>query len=58
MASRKLSTYRAKRDFSKTAEPSGADDVAPPSKRLRLVIQKHAASRLLCLPTRDGVVHR
>jgi bifunctional non-homologous end joining protein LigD len=41
----KLATYRAKRDFSKTAEPSG--ETAPrPSNRLRYVIQKHAASRL------------
>ena len=29
MGSRKLSKYRAKRDFTKTAEPSGAIDVAP-----------------------------
>jgi bifunctional non-homologous end joining protein LigD len=45
MASRKLATYRAKRDFSRTAEPSGAGGVAP-SRRLRFVIQKHAARRL------------
>ncbi len=45
MASRKLSTYRAKRDFSRTAEPSGSGDVAP-SGRLRFVVQKHAARRL------------
>ena len=45
MASRKLSTYRAKRDFSKTAEPSGSRKVAA-SKNLRFVIQKHAATRL------------
>ena len=45
MASRKLSTYRAKRDFSKTAEPSGKSTVQA-SKRLRYVIQKHAARRL------------
>src|SRR6266511_2854750 len=42
---RKLSTYRAKRDFTKTAEPSGARKVAR-SARLRFVIQKHAARRL------------
>ncbi|MGH7779494.1 MAG: non-homologous end-joining DNA ligase [Candidatus Binataceae bacterium] len=45
MANTKLSTYRAKRDFSKTAEPSGAAAIAS-SHRLRYVIQKHAASRL------------
>jgi bifunctional non-homologous end joining protein LigD len=44
-ASRKLSKYRAKRDFKKTAEPSGARSV-PISKALRFVIQKHAARRL------------
>jgi bifunctional non-homologous end joining protein LigD len=43
--SRKLSTYRKKRDFEKTEEPSGKVDVAP-SKRPRFVIQKHAATRL------------
>jgi bifunctional non-homologous end joining protein LigD len=45
VANRKLSKYRAKRNFSKTAEPSGARPVAP-AKRLRYVIQKHAARRL------------
>jgi bifunctional non-homologous end joining protein LigD len=45
MASRRLSTYRAKRDFSRTAEPSGSGVVAP-SGRLRFVVQKHAARRL------------
>ena len=45
MANRKLSTYRAKRDFSKTAEPSGATPVSR-ADRLRFVIQKHAARRL------------
>jgi len=43
--SRKLSTYRKKRDFEKTAEPSGEAEVTP-SKRRRFVIQKHAATRL------------
>jgi len=43
--SRKLSTYRKKRDFDKTAEPSGKAKVAP-SNRPRFVIQKHAATRL------------
>ncbi|MBV9461465.1 MAG: DNA ligase D [Bradyrhizobium sp.] len=45
MPSRKLSTYRKKRDFDKTAEPSGEAKVAP-SSRPRFVIQKHAATRL------------
>src|SRR6202166_2697301 len=42
---RTLSTYRKKRDFDKTAEPSGEPPVKP-SKRRRFVIQKHAATRL------------
>ena len=41
----KLSTYRAKRNFDQTAEPSGATPVAP-GPALRFVIQKHAATRL------------
>ena len=41
----KLKTYRDKRDFTKTAEPSGAFAILP-SKQLRFVIQKHAATRL------------
>ena len=45
MGSRKLASYRSKRDFGKTAEPSGHARVAA-SKRLRFVIQKHAARRL------------
>jgi bifunctional non-homologous end joining protein LigD len=40
-----LSVYRAKRDFSKTDEPSGQSKVAP-SRRLRFVVQKHAARQL------------
>ncbi len=46
MSDKKLSTYRAKRDFSRTKEPSG--DAAPPAsgQRLRFVIQKHDATRL------------
>jgi bifunctional non-homologous end joining protein LigD len=45
MATDDLSRYRSKRDFTKTAEPSGEIAVAP-SARLRFVIQKHAATRL------------
>lgn len=40
-----LSKYREKRDFKKTAEPSGAIKVQP-AKRRRFVIQKHDATRL------------
>ncbi len=45
MALKKLSTYRKKRDFEKTDEPSGDVKVAP-SERRRFVIQKHDATRL------------
>ena len=45
MSLRNLSTYRKKRDFEQTAEPSGEAKVAS-SKRRRFVIQKHDASRL------------
>ena len=45
MPTSKLSTYRKKRDFSKTAEPSGQAKVAP-SKQQRFVVQMHAATRL------------
>lgn len=45
MAKRKLSEYRAKRDFTKTAEPSGTAAVRP-AQHLRFVIQKHDATRL------------
>jgi bifunctional non-homologous end joining protein LigD len=51
-----LARYRAKRDFEKTGEPGGEKRVKT-SKRLRFVIQKHAASHLhcdLCLEM-DGV---
>ena len=41
----KLAKYRAKRDFEKTAEPSGESAVMPSPQR-RFVIQKHAARRL------------
>lgn len=42
---RGLARYRAKRDFSKTAEPSGSGKVSD-SARLRFVVQRHAARRL------------
>jgi bifunctional non-homologous end joining protein LigD len=42
---RNLTTYRKKRDFEKTAEPSGEAGVAL-SKQRRFVIQKHDATRL------------
>lgn len=47
-----LTEYRRKRDFTRTAEPSGSEpDARPPkpargTKALRFVIQKHAASHL------------
>ena len=44
-ADNKLSTYRAKRDFSKTREPSGEREPTAGTRR-RFVIQKHAATRL------------
>ena len=45
MANDKLTTYKAKRDFQKTREPSGHDPVKPTTRR-RFVIQKHDATRL------------
>lgn len=45
MKETKLSNYRAKRDFTKTVEPSGEAKIEP-SNRRRFVIQKHAATRL------------
>ena len=45
MADKSLAKYWAKRDFSKTAEPSGDAEVKK-AKDLRFVIQKHAASHL------------
>src|SRR5688572_24614128 len=40
-----LATYRAKRDFDVTAEPSGKTAVSA-APQLRFVIQRHAATRL------------
>jgi bifunctional non-homologous end joining protein LigD len=45
VATRRLATYQAKRDFSKTTEPSGQRKVAR-ADHLRFVVQKHAARRL------------
>jgi len=45
VAQKKLKAYRTKRDFTKTAEPSGQSSVTP-SKTRRFVIQKHDATRL------------
>ena len=45
MAADKLSTYKKKRDFKQTQEPSGSTEVKP-SNRLRFIIQKHDATRL------------
>ena len=44
-AKTKVAAYQAKRDFTKTAEPSGEAEIAPANRR-RFVIQKHAATRL------------
>ena len=44
-AGRKLSRYRAKRDFAVTSEPSG-DERRAAGKSLGFVIQAHAASRM------------
>lgn len=45
MVKKFLARYRAKRDFEKTDEPSGAKRLET-SKHLRFVIQKHASSHL------------
>ncbi|MBB3965789.1 DNA ligase D [Rhizobium metallidurans] len=45
MANDKLSTYKQKRDFQKTQEPSGQTKLKA-SNRRRFVIQKHDATRL------------
>ena len=41
-----LKTYRQKRDFAKTAEPSGKGAIRPKSEALSFVVQKHDATRL------------
>ena len=45
MAKSKLALYQQKRDFTRTAEPSGRAKIAP-AEYPRFVIQKHAATRL------------
>lgn len=45
-AARSLATYRAKRDFAKTAEPSGRTKATKAKPGQRFVVQKHAATRL------------
>jgi bifunctional non-homologous end joining protein LigD len=45
MATRKLAVHRSKRDFTKTAEPSGEAKLGS-AGQLRFVVQKHAATRL------------
>ena len=45
MANDKLTTYKAKRDFEQTQEPSGQEAIKP-SNRRRFVIQKYDATRL------------
>ena len=45
MAKERLSSYKAKRDFKLTHEPSGEVEVIP-SNRRRFIIQKHDATRL------------
>lgn len=56
MAADKLSTYKKRREFKETQEPSDAAAVKP-SNRLRFIIQKHAATRLHydLRPEFDGV---
>jgi bifunctional non-homologous end joining protein LigD len=47
MANPELSLYQAKRDFTKTDEPSGKARVKP-AEFPRFVIQKHAAETVYC----------
>ncbi|ASP86681.1 hypothetical protein CDO26_18835 (plasmid) [Sinorhizobium meliloti] len=56
MAADQLSTYKKKRDFKQTQEPSGAAAVKP-TNRLHFIIQKHDATRFHydLRPELDGV---
>ena len=45
-ATDKLKTYQSKRDFTKTAEPSGRRAAKRKAKALSFVVQKHDATRL------------
>ncbi|MEW5684962.1 MAG: DNA ligase D [Pseudomonadota bacterium] len=45
MMADRLARYRSMRDFSRTAEPAGAENTRA-STHLRFVVQKHAATRL------------
>jgi bifunctional non-homologous end joining protein LigD len=45
-ANEQLRTYRQKRDFTRTAEPSGQRAAKRKAKGLRFVVQKHDATRL------------
>lgn len=45
MASKKLTLYRSKRDFERTVEPSGHDEIVA-AEYPRFVVQKHDATRL------------
>lgn len=44
--SKPLTEYKRKRDFTKTAEPAGGAVSGRSTKKLRFVVQKHAASHL------------
>jgi len=43
---KKLAEYQAKRDFSRTPEPSGKERSKKPSGGHRFVVQRHRARRL------------
>jgi bifunctional non-homologous end joining protein LigD len=45
-AHEKLATYRKKRDFARTPEPSGSPDAGQPGASRRFVVQRHRARRL------------
>jgi bifunctional non-homologous end joining protein LigD len=45
-AARRLAVYRAKRDFEKSPEPTGAKKVKAPKGKLFFCVQKHLASHL------------